>query len=189
MPVINSAGVTSKPGLRAELEGLATRTYWRRPATFEYPRRRGLRFIAFFDGDVETGFEIPIDGGKRDGDVEGDVVACGEDGFGVGADFVGDFAGAAEGAVAADDDEIDFAALHEMAGGVVGDDLVRNFLLREFPGGESGALGTGPGFIAEDVEFFALGLGGIHRGGGAADVDKRQPAGVAMGEDAHAVAD
>ena len=31
MPVINSAGVISNPGLKASLLGLATRTYWRLP--------------------------------------------------------------------------------------------------------------------------------------------------------------
>ena len=53
--------------------------------------------------------------------------------LGVGADFIRNFAGASERAVAADNDQINFAALHQMSSGVVGDDLVGNFLLREFP--------------------------------------------------------
>ena len=59
----------------------------------------------------------------------------------------------------------------------------------EFPGGEGGALGAGAGFVAIDVKLFALGLGGVHGGGGAADVNKGEPAGVAVGEDARAIFD
>jgi len=144
--------------------------------------------MALFDGDVEPGFQIPVDGGEGNRDVERDVVAVGQYGFGVGADFVGDFTGAAEGAVAADDDEVDAAALHQVSGGAVGDDLMGNALLGEFPGGEGGALGARAGFVAKDVEFFALGLGGVERSGGAADIDEGEPAGVAMGEHVHAFA-
>jgi len=39
------------------------------------------------------------------------------------------------------------------------------------------------------MKFFALLLRGIHGRGGGSDVYKRQPSGVAMGEDPHAVAD
>ncbi len=46
-----------------------------------------------------------------------------------------------------------------MAGGVVGDDLVGNFLLREFPSRECRALRTRAGFVTEDVKLFSGGLG------------------------------
>ena len=75
-----------------------------------------------------------------------------------------------------------------MAGGVVGNYLVRYFLLREFPRGQRRTLRARSGFVAEDVEFFALRLRGIHRRGGGPDVNKREPAGVAVGQDFHAVA-
>ena len=76
-----------------------------------------------------------------------------------------------------------------MAGGVVGDDAVGDALLGEFPGGEGGALAAGAGFVAPDLEFAPGGVGGVEGGGGAADIDEGEPAGVAMGEDGHAVAD
>ena len=147
------------------------------------PGSQDFVFMAFFNGDIEAAFEIPINGGEGNGNVEGDFMAGGEHGFGVGANFIGDFAGAAQYAIAADDDEVDLAALHEMAGGVVGEDMVRNFLLGQFPGGKGGALGTRAGFIAEDVKVFALGLGGVQGGGGGPEIDKGEPAGVAVGQD------
>ncbi len=143
----------------------------------------------FLDGDVGALAEGPVEGGEGDGDVEGDAVLAGEDGLGVGADLVGDLAGAAEHAIGADDDEVDFAALHEVAGGVVGDDVVGDALLGQFPGGEGGALGAGSGFVAEDVEPAAGGVGGVEGGGCGADIDEGEPAGVAVGEDAGAVGD
>lgn len=145
--------------------------------------------MSILNRDVETALQIPINRRERDRDVEGNLVARGQDGLRVGADLVRDFAGAAERAVAADDDQVNLPALHQMAGGVVGDDLVRDFLLRQLPRGERRALGTRTGFVAEDVEFFALRLRGIHRRGGGADVHERQPAGVAMRENPHAIAD
>ena len=153
------------------------------------PGAANLGGAAFFDRDVATPFHVPIDCRQRDRHVERDLVSRGEHGFRVGADLVGDFAGAAERAVAADDHHIDLAALHQVTGGVVGDDLVRDPLLRQFPGGQRAALATRPGLIAEHMEFFSLRLRGIHRGRGGADIDERQPAGVAMRQDLHAVAD
>jgi hypothetical protein len=152
------------------------------------PSAEDFAFVAFFDRNVETRFQVPIDGGEGNGDVEGNFMARRQDRFGVGADFVRHFAGAAEGAVAADNDEVNFSALHQMAGGVVRNDLVRNFLLRQFPRSQCGALGTRSRFVAKDVKFFALRLGGIHRGGGAADVHEREPARVAVRENFHAAA-
>ena len=144
--------------------------------------------MPFLDGNVEAGTHFPINRRERDGNVKGNAVAFGEDGFRIGADFVGDITGAAEGAVAANDDEIDLAALHQMAGGVVGDNLMRNFLLGQLPGGERTALATRAGFVAIDVKFFALALSSVHGGGGAADVHKSKPARIAMRQHVHAVA-
>ena len=64
----------------------------------------------------------------------------GQDGFGISADFVGDFAGAAQGAIAAYDDQIDLVAREEQPGGVVCDHLVGDLLLGQFPGRQSGSL-------------------------------------------------
>ena len=46
----------------------------------------------------------------------------GQHSLGVRPDLVRHFAGAAERAIAADDHEINLSALHQMAGGIVGDD-------------------------------------------------------------------
>ena len=70
----------------------------------------------------------------------------GQDGFGVGADLVGHFAGAAKGAVAANDDQVDLAALHQMAGGVVGDDLMRNASAGRVPRQSASRPGSAAGF-------------------------------------------
>src|ERR1700744_2813332 len=96
--------------------------------------------MPFFDGDVEAEFQIPINRRKGNGDIKWNLMARCENGLRVGADLISDFTRATEGAVAADDDQINFTALHQMAGGVVGDDLMRNFLLRQLPCGERRAL-------------------------------------------------
>ena len=70
-------------------------------------------------------------------------MACGKHRFSVGANLVRHFASSPKRAIATDDHQINLAALHKMAGGVVGDDLVRNPLLRQFPRGQRGALETG----------------------------------------------
>ncbi len=59
-----------------------------------------------------------------------------------------------------------------------------DFLLGQFPGGQRRALAAGPGFIAKDVKLPSGLLRGVERRGGGADVNKRQPASVAMGQDA-----
>ena len=46
----------------------------------------------------------------------------------------------------------------------------------------------GPGFVAKDVKLPSLRLRGVERRGGAADIHEGQPAGVAVGEHVHAVA-
>jgi hypothetical protein len=44
--------------------------------------------------------------------------------FGVGADLVRNFPGAAQRAIAPDNDQINFSAREEQAGGVIGNDLM-----------------------------------------------------------------
>ena len=56
-------------------------------------------------------------------------------------------------------------------------------MLRELPGGERGALIAGTRLIDIDMNRQALVHREVDRGGGGAVVDRRQPAGVAMGED------
>ena len=189
IPVISSGGVTSNAGLRALLLGLARRTCCRRPLgvtpqalSTSSPSRSSIG-MAWPDSSSQSMVE------RRDGDVKRDAVPLGQDGLGVGADLVGHLAGAAQRAVAAGDDEVDLAALHQMTGGVVGDDVVRDALLRQFPSGEDGALRARPCLVTKNMERFAIGLCGVHRCGGGADVHERQPAGVAVGQHASTLAD
>jgi hypothetical protein len=153
------------------------------------PGAKDFAFVAFFNGDIETGLKLPVDRRERDSDVERDAVAMGKDRLGVSADLVGDFAGAAKGTVTADDNQVDLPALHEVASRVVGNDLMRDLLLGQFPRGKSRALGTRTGLVAEYMEFFPLGLRSVDWGGGATDIDECQPTGIAMCENAHAVTD
>ena len=115
-------------------------------------------------------------------------MALRQHGLRVGANLVRHLAGAAQRAVAAHDDQVNLPAPHEEAGGVVGDDLVRHALLRQLPRGERRALRARARLVAEDVELAARRLRRIHRRGGGADVHEGQPAGVAMREHPHAVA-
>ena len=75
-----------------------------------------------------------------------------------------------------------------MAGRVVGNDLVGNFLLGQFPRRQSGALKARTGFVAINMKLPALFLRGIHRCCGAANIHKGQPARIAMSEHGHAIA-
>src|ERR1700761_8808306 len=74
-----------------------------------------------------------------------------------------------------------------MPGGIVGDDLMRNFLLSQLPCCQCRTLGTRTCLVTKHMEFFSCGLGGVHWRSRRSHVDKCQPAGVAMGEDLHAV--
>ena len=76
-----------------------------------------------------------------------------------------------------------------MAGRVVGDDIMGDALLREFPCGERGALAARTRLVAEDVELPPQRLRRVERCRRGADVHEGQPTGVAMGQHAHAVAD
>src|SRR5580704_17751254 len=76
-----------------------------------------------------------------------------------------------------------------MSGSIVGDDLMRNVLLRKLPGCQHGALLTRPGLVAKHMKFPAYRLGGIHRGRGRADIHKGEPASIAMGQNPYAIAD
>src|ERR1019366_2166747 len=92
------------------------------------PCAEDFAFVPFLNRNVEAAFQIPINRRKRNRHVKWNAVSFCQNRFGVSADFVRNFAGAAECAVAADNDQINFAALHQVAGGVVSDDLMRNSL-------------------------------------------------------------
>src|SRR5437588_8729385 len=76
-----------------------------------------------------------------------------------------------------------------MSSRVVRNDLVRNALLREFPGGEGRALRARTGFAAIYVKFTTGGLRAVKRRGRRTNIDEGEPACIAMGEDAHSLLD
>src|SRR5439155_11014914 len=90
-------------------------------------------FMPLLDRDVEAGLQVPVDGGQWNCNVEGNAVTPSQDCLGVGADLISDFAGAPQSAIAADNHQINFSPLHQVSAGVVGDDLMGNVLLRQFP--------------------------------------------------------
>ena len=84
--------------------------------------------------------------------------------------------------VRADEYDIHQAVLHQMPAGIVRDHGMRHAVAAEFPRGERGALIARPCFIDIDVNGNACVMRGVDRGGGGTDIDSRQPARVAMGE-------
>src|SRR5882672_10467293 len=70
-----------------------------------------------------------------------------------------------------------------MPAGIVGNDRMRDAVLPQFPGGEAGALVARPGFVDPDMEGDALVMGAVDRRERRAPIDRRQPAGIAMGKD------
>jgi hypothetical protein len=90
--------------------------------------------------------------------------------------------GAAQRAIAAHDDQIYFAALHQMSRGVVRDDLMGNPLLGQFPGCEGRPLRARPRFTTVHMKLLSLLLRRVHRSGSRADIDKGQPSGVTMSQ-------
>ena len=76
---------------------------------------------ALFDVDVGTCWGVHVDGGGGGADIEGDAIVFGEDGDAGGADLVGDIAVGGD-AVAADEDGVDPAVLHDGGCHVVADE-------------------------------------------------------------------
>ena len=112
-----------------------------------------------------------------------------EHGLCIRTDLVSDLAGASESAITPDDDHLDFASLHQMAGCIVCDYIMCDALLRQLPGCECSALATGACLIAKNVKPFSFGLRGIEGRCRSANIDEREPTRVAMGEDFHPIAD
>ena len=127
-----------------------------------------------------------IDGRAGRRDVERDAVVGGGERLQVGADLVGDVPVGGD-AVGADDHRIDLAVAHQEAGRVVGDEGAGNAVLVEFPGCQQ-ALVARPGFGDPDMHRDAGVVRGIDGGERGAAVDRRQPAGIAVGHDMQRVA-
>lgn len=142
--------------------------------------------IPLLDGDPCAIGATGVDrrGGERD--VERHAQVPGDDGVTEGPDLVRDVAVSRD-AVRAGDDGGDLAAAGEERKSVVGNEVVRDAFPAEFPGGQAGALASGPRLVDEDVEPFALPCRRVDRGERGAPVHERQPAGVAVRRDPGAI--
>ena len=128
-----------------------------------------------------------VDRRRRQRHVKWHVVVVRRERLEIGPDLVADVAVGGD-AVGADDDEIDQPVLHQVAAGIVGDHRVRHAVLAELPGGERSALIARPGLVGKDVNGNALIVRQIDRRRRGADIDRREPAGIAMGEHVHRLA-
>ena len=75
-----------------------------------------------------------------------------------------------------------------MAAGIVGNHGMRHAMMAEFPGGERGTLIARARFVHIDVNGNPGVMRGIDRRSRRAEIDGREPAGVAMSEDVDALA-
>lgn len=110
--------------------------------------------VALFDRDTVACGRVEVESGPGSGDVKGDSVLFGEDGYAVGADLVGDVAVGCD-AVGSDDDGLDAAFAHEMGGHVVAEDCGGDVVLHQLPGGEACTLEEGASLVGEDVDLVA----------------------------------
>ena len=113
-------------------------------------------------------------------DEERDAVAGREDGQRVRPDLV---RGVAVGGdpVRPDEDDVDLAAGHEVAGGDVRDERVRDAGLGQLPGGQPRALEVRPGLVDPDVDGAAGVVGRLDDPEGRPELAARERPGVAVG--------
>ena len=95
------------------------------------------------------------------------------------ANFIGDVAVGRD-AIRADHDQVDFAAVHEVASHVVGDERHGHAELLELPGGQPRTLQERSGFVNVDVDTAAGFVGGAHHAQGGAVVDGGERTRVAV---------
>ena len=68
------------------------------------------------------------------------------------------------------------------------DPILRHAVLGQLPRRQAGALVARPRLVDPDMDRHTLVMRQIDRRGGGADIDGGEPAGIAMGEDVHALA-
>lgn len=138
---------------------------------------------ALFDADIRTGGGVHVDGGGGSADVEGDAVVFGEDGDARCADLVGDVAVGGD-TIAADEDAVDPAVLHDGCCHVVADEGDIHACSAEFICGETCALQEGARLVGVDFEVVAFLMTEIHDGGCCAVFGCGELARVAVCEEA-----
>ena len=120
---------------------------------------------------------------RRRADVERDAVPRREHGQRVGADLVGGVAVGGD-PVGADEDDVDLAEGHQVPGGHVGDERVRDAGLGQLPGRQPGALQVRPGLVDPDVDRPLGMVGGLDDAERGPVLAAGQRPGVAVGQDA-----
>ena len=78
--------------------------------------------------------------------------------------------------------------LHQMPADIVGDDGMRDAVLTKLERGERGALIARPRFVDEDMDRNSPVMRRIDRRCRGAEIDGREPSGIAMGQDVDALA-
>ena len=136
---------------------------------------------ALFDVDVGACWGGEVDGGGGSADVEGDAVVFCKDGDARGANFVGDVAVGGN-AVAADEDGVDPAVLHDGGCHVVADECDVHAGGAEFVCGEARTLEEGARFVGVDFEVVAFLVAEVHDGGCRAVFGGGELSRVAVGE-------
>ena len=111
--------------------------------------------FALLDGDFNAGFQGGVDGGGGGGHIKWDTVLFGQHGHGVGADFVSRIAISGD-SVSADDDAVNLALIHKVAGHRIGNQGDRDARFLKLPDGQAGALEEGAGLIGKHLYIFAL---------------------------------
>ena len=148
---------------------------------------RHLARVALLDRYRAAILDVPVDRRRRQRDIEWDGVIRGRERLQIGADLVRDIARRAR-AVGAGDAEIDLAVAHQMAAGIIGDHRVGDAVLAEFPGGQAGALVARPRLVDPHMHRDPRIISAVDRRQGGAPIDRREPAGVAVGQDLHRAA-
>ena len=173
IPVISSAGVTSKAGFRTSVPAGAMR----RPRI-----GRDLVRLSLLDRDGRAVRGLEVDRARRRGDVERDAVTRRQDGQRVRADLVGRVAVGGH-SIGPDDHHVHLATRHQVAGRDVRDERVRHAGLGQLPGGQSCALQVRPCLVDPDVERATGVVGDLDDPEGRPELPAGERPGVAVGED------
>ena len=120
----------------------------------------------------------PVDGRRRHGRVEGHAVVVGGKRLEVRADLVGHIAAGAH-AICAHQHEVDVPVLHQVTARVVDDQRVRHTVRGQLPRRQQ-PLAAWPRLVDPHVDRDRRVVRLVDRRQGGAEVDRRDPAGIAM---------
>ena len=107
--------------------------------------------------------------------------------FQISTDFITNIAGKGR-PISTGNHQINFAMLHQMAADIIDNDGMGHTMLAKFPGCQTCPLIAGPGFISPDMHINAGVISFIDRRQGRAPINRRQPTGIAVGQDIYGCA-